>query len=601
MNLSATRLSSAALALVVGVSLAACTSAPPPPDATAEAFLSGLTSGDTAAAAASTDQPDAAAGTIDAARQALEPAGIATTLEQVRASGDTATAVFTATWDLPADREWTYSGELPLVRSGEGWVVRWSAADLHPQLSANQTLALRTEMAPRASVLDRNAVELLTPSTVVRVVLDPAAAGDVPAVAGALAGPLSALDPSITQQSILDAVAAAPDQAYTVAVLRDVDYQSVRSAIYDLPGVTFATEDRLLSAQRDLAPTLLRQVQDTVEADLAGKAGWRVVTVGPTGNDIAVLSETAAQPAPAVSLTLDRSLQAAAQDAVNARSEQTVVVAVQPSTGDVLAVAQNAAADAEGPVALTGQYPPGSTFKIVTASAALQAALVTPDSPVDCPATTVVGTRRIPNYEDFALGTVSLQEAFAASCNTSFAQLAVRLGASSLTDAALQLGLGSDYAVQGMTTYTGSVPPTEDQVQRAEDGFGQGLVLASPFGMAMAAATVARGAVPVPTLLRGTDTAVTNPAPAVSQPTLDGLRPLMRAVVTSGTATALRPYGEVYGKTGEAQFGDGTQSHAWFVGYRGDLAFATLVVGGGSSSNAVAVTGAFLSTMPAGY
>lgn len=589
------------LVLVLGAGLAACTSGPPPPDTTAQAFLDGLSSGDSAVAAQVTDAPTAAEQTLDEARASLQPESVQTGLEQVRTSGDTAIASFTATWTLPQEREWTYSGELPLARAGEGWVVRWSAADLHPRLSSNQTLAVRTEAAPTASVLDADGAELLTPSTVIRVVLDPAAAGDVPAVAVALAEPLSALAPEITRQSILDGVAAAEGEPYSVATLREADYRSVRDAIDQLPGVSFPTEARLLSVQRDLAPTLLSQVQEQVETDLAGAAGWRVVTTSPTGADVAVLSETAAEPAPAVRLTLDRDLQAVAQDAVNARTEATVLVAVRPSTGELLAVAQNDVANAEGPVALSGLYPPGSTFKIATASAALQAGLITAQTPVGCPASTVVYTRRLSNYDDFDLGTVSLEQAFAASCNTTFAQLGAQLGPDGLTDAALQLGIGSDYDLPGARTLTGSVPASTDEVQRAEDAIGQGQVLVSPLSMALAAATVARGAVPVPTLIEGTDTGVAAPPPTLSEATLGVLRPLMRAVVTSGTATELNGFGDVFGKTGEAQFGDGTRSHAWFTGYRGDLAFATLVVGGGSSTNAVAVTGALLATLPAGY
>ena len=74
---------------------------------------------------------------------------------------------------------------------------------------------------------------------------------------------------------------------------------------------------------------------------------------------------------------------------------------------------------------------------------------------------------------------------------------------------------------------------------------------------------------------------------------------MMRLVVTSGTAERVEDQGEVYGKTGEAEVDGG--SHAWFVGYRGNLAFATLVVRGGSSDNAVAVTRDMLTALPEGY
>ena len=75
---------------------------------------------------------------------------------------------------------------------------------------------------------------------------------------------------------------------------------------------------------------------------------------------------------------------------------------------------------------------------------------------------------------------------------------------------------------------------------------------------------------------------------------LGSLRTMMRAVVTSGRGAALSRYGNVYGKTGTAQVGDGTNAHGWFAGYRDDVAFATLVLDGAGSAAAVTVTGRFL-------
>jgi cell division protein FtsI/penicillin-binding protein 2 len=74
---------------------------------------------------------------------------------------------------------------------------------------------------------------------------------------------------------------------------------------------------------------------------------------------------------------------------------------------------------------------------------------------------------------------------------------------------------------------------------------------------------------------------------------------MMRAVVTEGTATALNGLGEIRGKTGTAEFtNDGTRAHGWFAGYRGDMAFAVLIVDAGSSAPAVAVAGRFLGALP---
>jgi cell division protein FtsI/penicillin-binding protein 2 len=270
-----------------------------------------------------------------------------------------------------------------------------------------------------------------------------------------------------------------------------------------------------------------------------------------------------------------------------------MIVAMQPSTGELLAVAQNAAADKQGPVALMGRYPPGSTFKIVTAAAALAAGKVTHATPVGCPATITVEGREIPNSGKFDKGTIPLSSAFAFSCNTTFAQLAMQMGPSELTETARRLGLGVDFVMPGATTVTGSVPPASNVVERAEDGFGQGKVVASPFGMALLVSTVATGKMPTPSLLRDATTEADATVEPVSPQVLDGVRAMMREMVRITPALAAFP--DLHGKTGTAQFGDGTHSHGWFVGYRGDLAFAVLLTGAEVSSKAVAAAARFLS------
>jgi cell division protein FtsI/penicillin-binding protein 2 len=143
------------------------------------------------------------------------------------------------------------------------------------------------------------------------------------------------------------------------------------------------------------------------------------------------------------------------------------------------------------------------------------------------------------------------------------------------------------------------VPPTVNLAERTEDGFGQGKVLVSPFGMAMAAATVAAGKTPVPQLIEGRQTAVSGDQSPISPKMLDGLRPMMQLVVTNGTAKDINGMGDVRGKTGEAEFEGG--SHSWFAGYRGDMAFAALIVGGGSSEYAVRMTRWMLESLPPDY
>jgi cell division protein FtsI/penicillin-binding protein 2 len=169
-----------------------------------------------------------------------------------------------------------------------------------------------------------------------------------------------------------------------------------------------------------------------------------------------------------------------------------------------------------------------------------------------------------------------------------------------LRHAAEQLGVIADYAVDGLPTAAGSVPAASDLTVRTEDGFGQGRIVVTPFAMAVAAATVAHGsAAPAPYLIVGRPTAVRGERPTLDARVIDGLRAMMRQVVLAGTAQRIADQGAVYGKTGEAEYPGG--SHAWFVGYRGDLAFATLVVDGGSSDTAVAVTREMFAGLPSGY
>ncbi|MFC7447202.1 penicillin-binding transpeptidase domain-containing protein [Rhodococcus daqingensis] len=583
-------------ALVLGV--VACTPKPDGPEPAAQEFLDALADRDTERAAALSDRPADAQPAIDAAWEGLQAESLTATTGSVRLDGDTATVGYTYEWHLPKDRVWTYTGDLQMGRRNGEWAVRWSASDLHPKLGDTQTMTLRATPAPRARVNERAGSDVLVPGTIERIKFNAKDSGNVTAVATALATTLAPFDRTLTPQSIVESATAVSGD-YLVASLRQEDYDTVAATLSGLSGVTVSEEADLVSTDRDFAPDLIGQVKKRVIDEVDGKAGWSVVTVNKNGVDIDVLTETKPQPAPSFSVSLDRPIQVAAQNAVNARVEQAMMVVLQPSTGAILAVAQNKAADKDGPVATTGLYPPGSTFKIITAGAAIDNGLAQPGTPVGCPGRIVIGERSVPNYNEFALGTVSMSTAFARSCNTTFAKLASEMKPDALTVAAARYGIGPDYDVPGLPTDSGSVPPAPELVQRTEDGFGQGKVVVSTFGMALAAATIANGSTPVPTLISGEETTIEGAHPPISPEMVEGLRGMMRDVIASGTATRIADQGEVYGKTGEAEVDGG--SHAWFVGYRGDIAFATLVVRGGSSDNAVAVTRDMFAALPEGY
>nr|WP_307849636.1 penicillin-binding transpeptidase domain-containing protein [Qaidamihabitans albus] len=349
-------------------------------------------------------------------------------------------------------------------------------------------------------------------------------------------------------------------------------------------------------AAADAGAPILLPAMGRVAAEQADD-DWSVTLADEAGNELKTLHGTPPAEAEPLIATLDGPAQRAAQSAVDGVGAPALLVALQPSSGDILAVAQNAAAGA-APDALIGLYAPGSTFKIATATAVLGQGGVGPGTVLPCPGTARIGTRTIPNDDEFDLGSVSLHTAFAHSCNTTFARLAADLPADALARAADRLGLNADFGIPGLTTEAGGVAPAPSPVQRLEDGIGQGKVQASPFGVALMAATVANGTAVTPRLWRDLDTAVNVGYEPPSQAVLDQLRPMMREVVTSGTATALNGLGDVHGKTGTAQLPDPTQAHGWFAGFRGDVAFAVLVQGSGTSAPAVDATAAFLSGLP---
>ncbi|WP_245614470.1 penicillin-binding transpeptidase domain-containing protein [Actinokineospora inagensis] len=593
------RLLALLIALVAVLPLAGCGlfGSDPKPEDAASQFVAAFAGGDTASASAQTDAADSAKALMDKVRGALKPATVMAQVNRVDTTDNTATATYHLTWDLGHNRLWSYDSKFELRLQDEKWKVHWEPAVLHPKLAAQQTLAVQDNDAQLAPLLDRDGQAVMQPDRVVSVVFEQAKAGDATAIAGQLAKALGGIDPTITAQGILDGAAKANGQPYPVVSLRDADYQKVKAQIYDLAGVRFTASTRLLPLDKKFAPALLPSLRKLVEDQVQGKSGWRVYTVDSAGKEGEELYAKAAEPAKAVQLALSTKVQNAAQAAIAGEKTPSMIVAIQPSTGDVLAVAQNTPADQQGTLALTGRYPPGSTFKIVTAAEAVASGKATADTPLGCPGTTVVDGREIPNSNKFDKGVIPMRNAFAFSCNTTFAQLALAMGPDELTQMAKKLGLGLDFVIPGVTTVTGSVPSASGQTERAEDGFGQGKVVASPFGMAVVAATVASGSVPKPVLVHGSETKIDSTPDPVPGAVLDSVRGMMAEVVATGTATALKPLGDVRGKTGTAQFGDGTHSHGWFVGYKGDLAFAVLLTDVGQSTTAVQAAGRFLTSV----
>jgi cell division protein FtsI/penicillin-binding protein 2 len=594
--------------------------------AAAQAFLEAWSGGDTAAAARATTDPDAAAALLEQTAADLPDAALAAELGKVTVDDASATVAWTASWDLAAAPDWSYPATLRLREDGEEWQVVAEPAVVHPELGEGQHLALARSLPERAPITDATGAPLFTPTEVVNVGVDPGQVTDLPALAAAL----SAATGIAADEIIADVQAAPAGQFVPVITLRRPDFERIRAEIFDLPGAVFPTDTRLLAPSSRFAVALLGRVgpataevidesqddgapryaagdqlglsglQRALQEQLTGTPGFTVTVVssdegtGDVGREIA---SVAPEPGTAVRTPLVPALQTAADTAVAGQALPTHLVVVRPGTGEILAVSSNAAASPGD--ALTGRFPPGSSMKTMTATALLSAGTLTPDSPVPCPGTTAVDGREFENEDQFDLGTVPLREAFARSCNTTFIQQALELPDGALAAAAASYGVGTDWKLP-VDVFSGAVPAASTGTTKAADAIGQGEVLMSPAQLALVAAAIASGTPAAPVEVVGADPA--GPAPeGPGQPVLDALRPMMRQVVLTGTARALAGRGEVYGKTGTAEFGSNTppDAHGWFMGYRpggpqGDLAFAVLVEGGQSSSTAVGVTDAFL-------
>ena len=582
------------LLLAVTMVLAGCSDAEDRLDATVRSFAEALSRGDADAAADLTSDPATASATLGELFASLG-SDVTFRPDRVHAVDSEGGFALGATWTFGPDdaHEWTYTTDGEATADGQEWKIRWDPAVVAPGLDAGPLAYSTLVPQPAARVLDRTGAELLTQHVVTLV--DVASDADVAAVA-ALLNPIA---PTITAESLAADVGAAAGAPVTAVTLREEDLTPIEAALTALPGVTLRPQLRLLATDRALTSPTLSGLADLWQQRTDAAAGWAVTaqtSAGPQrvgGQD--------AEPVGDIASTLDIGMQRAAEDALAPLGTPAALVAIQPSTGNLLAVGQNAPADAQGPIALTGLYPPGSTFKTVTVSAALQAGQVTPDTIVNCPGTENIEGRQIPNDDEFDLGQVPLHTAFARSCNTTMGRLAVNLPPDALTDAAAQLGLGIDYVAPGMTTVTGSVPVAESSALRVEEGIGQGQVTASPFGMALVAATLAHGSVPAPAIVeRQPGVADRTPEPLPAQID-DQVQAMMRETITDGTASQLHDIPGLLGKTGTAEYinvqNDDQRAHGWFVGIAGDLALAVFVSDAGSSTPAVDAAGRFLRTV----
>ena len=298
--------------------------------------------------------------------------------------------------------------------------------------------------------------------------------------------------------------------------------------------------------------------------------GTRMVVVAPRAG-------------PGLATTIDGRAEAAARSAVSPDAASTVanssMVAIQPSTGKILAVANAGDND----FALTAQVAPGSTMKVITSAALFNAGVLTASSGVACPESyTVQGiTYHNDNNEALPDGTTFIAD-FARSCNNAFSTQWMHLSGLLASTAQMYFGLNQawDIGIAGQSASYFTAPADASGSELAQEAFGEGQLIASPLAMASVAATVDTGTFRQPYLLAGTPqvTATALPADTDAQ-----LKEMMQAVVASGTAASVGFGSGVYAKTGTADIAGQEQPNSWLIAFdpAKDVAVACLVIGAG--------------------
>lgn len=331
------------------------------------------------------------------------------------------------------------------------------------------------------------------------------------------------------------------------------------SAVVGEVGTPTADEAEAL-ARRGFPPGSLTGVSGLEQAfdeQLAGRPGGQLLAISTgDGDELGggrVLASTEPRAGEAVRTTLDPTLQEAAVSALG--SLYGGIAVLDARKGSVLALAG---------LAYSAPQPPGSTFKIITATGALDAGIVSLDDEFPVETSNSEIGREIANAHDEPCGG-SFEVSFARSCNTVFAPLGARLGGRRLVEAARKFGFNSpptlfaERATELIDPPQSTIPELlSSSVETGESAIGQGQVLATPLELASVAQTIANEGVRLPTpIARAPELqADAEPVEVTSERTAATVRQLMIEVVNAGTGTAAQlPGVQVAGKTGTAELG----------------------------------------------
>jgi cell division protein FtsI/penicillin-binding protein 2 len=587
-----------AAVLVTGL-LNACSSSPQPQPA-ASAYLAAWAKQDWAAMQQLVWKPPAGFTAVNQA--AFTDLGVhqaAFTPGTMTTSGSTATEPFTERLTLTGVGSISISSTLHLVQAQGHWLVSWSPATIAPQLRTGDQLSLNLTWPARAAILGAGGAPLVTAGQVVTIGVEGARIKDAKAVQEALVA--AGASASAASQAIA-AAKLHPTYFEPVFTVSQARYYQLEPTIYPIPGTVFQSGNARSAITPGLAAGVVGKVgpitaqelsqlgapydatsvvgqtglEQADERQLAGQPGASVTVVSKSGTRVATVATLPDHPGIPVTTTIDPATQHAAEAALAGENKSAALVAVNASTGGVLAaVSVNSGGFDQ---AIDGGFPPGSTFKVITSTALITHGL-TPQSAASCPTTATVDGEVFHNAEGEA-PVSNLLQAFTESCNTAFIRLATgHLTAPDFPATATMFGLGRSLNI-GLLSFDGSVPQPSDEADLAATSIGQGRVLMSPLSMAMVAAAADTGTVRSPQLVTGATAGTGGPAGTLPSNVVSDLHEMMASVVASGTAAGQGLPAGTYAKTGTAEYGTSSpfKIDAWLMGFKGNVAFACLVV-----------------------
>ena len=638
------------LLFFIGSVLAACEPQPPAAEPVAKAYALAWTNGDyNAMWALLTDESKAKVGEDGFLKRlpriaeemtltSLDAlAGPATHLAGANGSPDPrrATVPLSMTFHTQRVGDVRRDTFLSLVMTGEKdkavWKIDWTSEVILPHLVAGRLVRMIRLPTSRGRIIAREGTELAT-------FTDAAVVGVVPEQIKNEGGMLASLS-SVLGLKVDDIKAkytaswVRPDSFVPIRTLSGDAFTALRARLAVIEGVQLQAQ-RVRSYPTGLAAQLLGFLGEATDADaqkrgargyapgdligkngleqqldevLGGAFGWRLSIVDPDERPVELLGETAAVAGQDAVLSLDPALQAAAEKALG--DQKGAIVAQDPWSGEVLVLASRPSfdanvfvsgdsatiralnADPKRPLfnrAVSGTYPTGSSFKPITAAAALKNGLYRAGQRIDCPAAwNGYGIVQL-NHETGNLGPIDLRTALARSCNTFFYELGKRLNDTNtrlLPDEALSFGLGKATDIDFVIEADGNVPSPANRPWNPGDAtnlaIGQGDLLATPLQMVNYTSALANdGIVWKPRLvteIRTRDGAVVKKfdpvqlRTATTTPTdLALIRDGMRAVVSDPNGTVYFKFlnfpTAVAGKSGTAETPSGNPD-AWFIAF----------------------------------